>query len=394
MAIFIKLIRVILIIAACLAAVIYGGVYLGHKVIFPIKTSNVPTIQPVTDGKFTFGAQAHLTQPKTIGEYITVLAGQLKRYNEAAPELWPDNALVNQSVIVEGIKSKKFWRIAPNGTVTPLSKKEALSYGFRRSAYTGGFSPFDGGMYLAVTEENLSNYLMWQQYLHLGTYDSILFLTHEGFHAKEQTEAKWRTMSEIHNRARNEFLENTPARAKRALLQKQLLEAVSKPGDTQLILDALATYAEWKAQFPDEYQNALYFDRIEGPANYFELITGLYSGYPDQVKDSDDLSLALALLATRDDIYVRYGLVNECYTIGGFSCVLLDRLESGWKEELMNNPESTPTELLFRHFKDETLPAPRQLTQSEINAAAEEINKPAENRGMPLLFKLLYDILF
>jgi len=387
-----KFLKITLIIVVSLAVIVYGAVFLGHKVIFPLKFSNVPTIEAVTDGVFVFGPQAHAAQPKNITEYIPIFAEQLKRYNEIAPLLWPDNALVNQSAIVEGVKSKKFWLIEQDGTVKPLSKKEALGYGFSRNAYTGGFSFYEGGAYLAVDEENLTNYLMWQQYLHLGAYDSILFLTHEGFHAIEQP--KWKSPGVIYNRARSEFSENIPARAKRALLQSQLLKAASRPGDTGLILDALATYASWKEQFPDDYKNSIYFDRVEGTANYYELITGLYSAYPDQIKNLDDVSRALALLATREDVYINHGLIGECYIVGAFSCVLLDRLQSGWKEQLMNDPDATPVEMLLQYFRDETLPEPRQLSQAEIDTVAVKLHQPAENRGMPLVLKFLYDVLF
>jgi hypothetical protein len=384
--------KVLLAIAVSLAAIVYGGVFLGHKVIFPIIISKVPTIEAATDGVFTLGPQAHSFQPATIDEYIPILAAQVKRYNEIAPSLWPDNALVNQSVIAEGVESKRFWLIDTNGTVTPLSKKDALSYGFSRLAYVGGFSFFEGGVYLAVTEEDLPNYLMWQKYLHLGTYDSILFLTHEGFHAKEQP--KWQIMDVVPNPSRNDFTENTPARAKRALLQEQLLKAVSEPHSIEPVLEALATYIEWKAQFPDDYKNSVYFDRIEGTANYYELVTGLYCGYPDQVKTMDDLDRALSLLATRGDVYIGHGLIKESYCAPAFACVLLDRFVSGWKESLMGDPEATPIEMLYQHFKDETLPAPRQVTQAEIDTVALEMQKPVVNRGTPLLFKFLYDILF
>jgi len=392
-----KFLRVLFIIVVSLVVLVYGSVFLGHKVIFKEKTSVVPTIQPVTDGTFTFGVQAQATQPATIDDFIPLLAKQVKRYNEIAPALWADNAVVNQSLVVEGLRSKKFWLIAPDGVVTPLSKAEALSYGFTRNAYVDGFSFFDGGMYYAIAEEELTNYLKWQKYLHLGTYDAVLFLTHEGFHKKEQS--KWRVMSDIPNRGRGEFLENTPERAKRALLQKQILKAVSEPGDTRLILDALATYADYKIQFPDDYKNSPHFDRVEGAAYYYELVTGLYLGYPDQVKNKDDLDRALALLATREDIYVWHGLVSEGYTIGGFSCVLLDRLEpqaleSDWKRRLMDDPEATPIEMLYRHFKDETLPAPKQLTQAEIDTVSEAIQKSKEAGVKPQVFRFLYDLLF
>jgi len=387
-----KIIKIFLIIIVSLAVIIYGGVFLGHKVIFPIKTSNVPTIDPVTDGTLTLGVQAHTSQPETIDEYILVLAEQVKRYNEMAPGFWPNNALVNQSVIAEGIRSKKLWLIAPDGTITPISIREAENYGCQRQAYVNGFTSYDGGFYLAISEEDLTNYLIWQKYLHLGTYDQFFGFTHEGFHILEQP--KWQVMDNIPNRGRNEFLDNTAARAKRDLLQRQLLKAVSEPGNTRLILDALATYTDWKEQFPDDYKNSIYFERIEGTAQYFELVTGLYCGYPNQIKNNDDFNRALALIATREDIYVGHGLINECYTVSGFSCVLLDRLESDWKERLMRDSEATPIEMLHQHFKDEDLPAPVQLAQEEIDAIADEIQKPVVNKGMPLFFKALYDMLF
>jgi|GEM_PF-520846 len=386
-----KFIKVFIIIIASLAIIIYGGVFIGHKIIFTEETSSVPTIEAVANDRFLLGVQAHPLQPATLEAFIPVLAEQLRLYNEIAPELWPNNPLVNQSLIIEGLRSKKFWLITPDGVATPLKKNDALSYGFIRNAYVDGFSFFDGGMYYAFSDEDLTNYLKWQKYLHLGTHDAALFVTHEGFH---RTQSKWPVMSEISNRERGEFLENTPARAKRALLQKQILAAVNKPGDTQLILEALATYVDWKTQFPDEYKNSLYFERIEGTANYYEYVTGLYMGYPEQIKNSTDLDSALALLASRDDVYVGYGLVRECYTVSGFACVLLDRLESEWKERLMNDPVATPIEMLYQHFVNELLPAPIQLTQAEIDAVAEEIQKQSVSRVLPRLFSLFYDILF
>ncbi|MCL2050866.1 MAG: hypothetical protein FWG91_03905 [Lachnospiraceae bacterium] len=386
-----KSIKVFLIIIASLAVIIYGGVFLGHKVFFTEETSNVPTIEAVANDKFILGVQAHPVHPATLDAFIPVLAEQLRRHNEIAPELWPGNPLVNQSLIVEGLRSKKFWLISPDGSVTPLKKDDALSYGFTRNAYVDGFSFFDGGMYYAYSDEDLTNYLKWQKYLHLGTHDASLFVTHEGFH---RTQSNWQVMNEVSNRGRNEFLENIPARAKRTLLQKQILAAVNNPGDKQLILEALATYADWKTQFPDDYHNSIYFERIEGTANYYEYVTGLYMGYPDQIKNSMDLDSALALLASREDIYVGYGLIRECYTVSGFACVLLDRLESDWKERLMDDPYATPIEMLYQHFINEPLPEPKQITQSEIDAVAEEIQKLNVSLVLPRLFRLFYDILF
>ena len=395
-----KVLIVILIVVVSLAAIIYGGVFLGHKVIFPIKYSNVPTIPVLTDGVFTFGPQAHPVQPKNIDEYIQLLSQQIKIYNEIAPYMWPDNAFVNQSAVIEEITTERFFYIEADGKITPLSKNEALKFGFYRAAYTGGFSFYEGslngasgeGVYLAIDKNDITNLLMWQKYLHLGTYDSIIFLTHEGFHAKVQT--KWQKPVNVYNREREEFSDNIPARAKRHVLQKQLLKAANRPGDTALILETLSTYADWKKQFPDDYRNSIFFDRIEGTAYYFELVTSLYMGYPDQIKNEKDIDSALALLATREDIYLSYGLISESYTVGGFACVLLERLGINWKEIINNDPDATPIEMLLQYYENETLPEPRQVTQEETDIVIAKINSPSLNRGMPLFFKFLFDLLF
>ena len=92
---FLKALKALAIIVVLLAALVYGGVFLGHKVFFKEETSNVPTIQPARNAEFTLGVQAH-TQPQTMDEYIDLFARQIARYNEIAPELWADSALVNR----------------------------------------------------------------------------------------------------------------------------------------------------------------------------------------------------------------------------------------------------------------------------------------------------------
>ena len=386
-----KVLKVILIVVISLFVLVYGGVFLGHKVIFPIKTSNVPTIEPASDGTFLFGPIANA--PKTLEEFVPVFAEQLRLYNKVAPSLWPNNAMVNQSAILEGLESGRFWYVSPDGQAKPLSKDEALSYGFQRMAYLNGFSAYDGGMYLAVTEENLPNYLEWEVYLFLGTYDSILFLSHEGFHMKEQS--KWQAVEANANKGRDDHLNDIPARAKRDLLQRQLLKAVSQPGNTRLILEAVSTYENWKKQFPDDFNNAKYYDIIEGTAQYYEIISGLYIGYPDQV-NSGNIDKAITLLATRDDVYVWHGVTTEGYIVGGFACFLLDRLEDDWKERLIASGD-TPIEMLSRHFKDEILPPPQQLTQADIDAVVKDMKTVKSwniNDGKRRSFKWLYDMLF
>jgi hypothetical protein len=387
-----KMLKVLVILIAVLAALIYGGVFFGHKVFFKEETSSVPTIPPAQNAEFILGVQAH-TQPQTTDDYIQLLARQIKRYNEVAPDLWSNTTLVNRSVIAEALENDKIWLISPDGSITALSKRELSERNISRAPYFNGFTVFDGGAYAAVSQEDLRNCLLWQQYLHLGVYDPFITFVHESFHVVEQ--ASWAEADHLPNAAaRDEYFDNVPARAKRALLQRQLLAAVANPEDPSFILDALATYEDYKTQFPDDYENSLYSDRIEGAAFYYELIACLYASYPEQVKDKESLNRALSLLATRDDIYVASGLVVEGYHVGGFAAVLLDRFENDWQTRLMANAEMTPIEMLSQRFSDAVLPAPRQVTAEEISAVEAEINQVSEQSGAVNLFKMLYNLLF
>ena len=387
-----KIALVLLAIIVSLALLVCGGVFLGHKVLFPVPTSDVPSIEAATDGILTLGVQAHMPQPATIDEYVDVLARQIKRYNEVAPKLWHENALINQSVIIEEVGKSDFWLIEPDGAIKSLTRDEVLERGVERTPYFNGFSEFDGGMYIAVAENDITNYLLFEEYPHLGTYDPFITFVHEGFHVPQES---WAEMDNVPNSGRGEFLEDTAARAKRNLLLRQVLKAVSQPSNTQLTLDALATYEDYKAQSPDDYRASIFTDRIEGTTYYYELISCLYSAYPDQIKDENDLNDALALLATREDVYVDYGLVVEGYMTGGFTCVLLDRYVEDWQAKLMDDPEMTPLEMLYQHFNEGALPAPVQLTQVEIDAVDARIQNSNNDGGGPyLLFRFLYDLLF
>jgi hypothetical protein len=384
--------KVLVIIAAILAALVYGGVFLGHKVFFKEETSSVPTIRPARNAEFILGVQAH-TQPETMDEYIDLFARQVKRYNEVAPGLWANAVLVNRSAVVEALEADKFRLVSPDGSVSALSKGELLERGIGRAPYFNGFCVFDGGAYVAVSQEDLENCLLWQGYLHLGTYDPFITFVHESFHTIEQ--GLWANADHLPNAvARNEYLDNVPARAKRALLQKQLLAAVANPGDTSSVLDALATYEDYKTLFPDDYKNSVYSDRMEGTAYYYELISCLYASYPEKIRDGESLNRALMLLATREDIYVVCGLVAEGYHIGGFACVLLDRFENDWQERLTADAEMTPIEMLSRHFANADLPAPRQPADEEIGAVEDRINQASKRSGISNFFKMLYNLLF
>ena len=162
-----------------------------------------------------------------------------------------------------------------------------------------------------------------------------------------------------------------------------------------MILDALSTYENYKKQFPDDYRNSVFADRMEGTAYYYELISCLYASYPGKIEDRESLNRALALLATREDIYVVAGLATEGYHVGGFACVLLDRFEDDWQERLMADAEMTPIEMLSRHFADTVLPTPRPPADAEISVVETEINRAASDRSnVSNLLKMLYNMLF
>jgi len=384
-----KVFKVILIVLVVIVAVIYGGVFLGHKVIFPVAFSDVPTINGVHDEKFHLGNQH---SGDTIEEYLKIFAKQVTKYHEIATKLWPDNKANHQTIIVEEINTSKFWRIHPDGAMESISQKEALTYDFQRNRYFNGFDFFEGGAYIAVSKEDLNNHLIHQQYLHLGTYDPFITFVHEEFHGNEQR--SWASLKDVPNLEREEYIDNLPARAKRALLQQQLLDAIAQPEQPELILNAVATYEDYKLQFPQEAELAIHTDRIEGTAYYLELIASLYSGYPDQIQNEDDLKQALSLLATRKDVYIDYGLVVEGYNVGGFAGILLDRIHENWKQELMQDATLSPIELLSRHYQGTALPEAVQLTQEDIDNISSKIEQKTEGNGPDFLFKALYNLLF
>jgi len=320
-------------------------------------------------------AAASAAQPGTVDEFVPVFAYEMARYNQAAPLCWPDNAVFGKSVVLEDVDTNRFWLIAPDGAVSELSEEDAGMMGVSRRDRPDDFSFYDGGMYITVSDQSVKDKYGWDK-PHVGAYDSILWLTHEGFHKWEQ-DGKWsRPDQEADvNSDREEFLLDISARAKRGILQRQLMRAAAEPGNTGLILDALATYEDYKTQNAGDYENAMYFDRIEGTAQYFELVSSLYIFYPGGINSKADLERAFVDMAQYEDSYVRLGAVSESYNIGMFACVLPDRLDGNWKEEIMSDPCATPLEILSARYEGEMLPAPKQASQEEIDKLTEDVRE-------------------
>ena len=400
-----KFFKGLLIFVVALVALIYGGVFLGHRVFFKIPTSAQATIPVLENGNLRLGAASH-KQPTTTEDYIKVLAQQVKTYNQKLPELWPDNNMSNQWVVAQDIKTKKAWSISPAGKVTKVSQKKLDSYQVSAFAVNGGWSQIDtpelSGAFLAIDPEALTNFYSFQRYEHLGTYDPFITYAHELFHGILQED--WPTPQYL-NAEKDERDEDTKARRKRMLLQQQLALAISEPQNQDAhIKDALATYQDYQQNDPKDFKATIYADRVEGSAYYYEFKASLYAGYPDQIKDEADVQAALTLLLTDDNpAYRASGAISEGYNVGAYAGILLDRLAQAkgespdlWKKTLAEKGESSPLTLLAEQYSGESLPTPAKIPSEKQRqawlAAADDIQQrggAAEN-----LFSLFYGILY
>lgn len=376
------------------------GIYIGHKFIFPIEKSDAPTIADIKEDGFCLGVGC---QPKieTAEEYVKVLAAQIRRYNTNAEAFWPDNRVKNQYAIVESIEKKDAWLISPTGEITSLTKSELKELAPVRQPYDTGFLPFETdeiqGMYMALSEVALNNYLSFEKYQYLGTYDMFLTYSHEFFHILEQD--VWKSPENIYNRARNERRDNLEARSARNLLYEQVLAAVIANSNTkeQKTLEAIATYVKYKKDFPEDYQDGKYFDRVEGGARYFELNTSLYAAYPDQIKSLEDIDRALVTLAKHENPLTEVGLISEGYAIGGWAGVLLDQLTDNpleWKKELEEKAEYSTLDLLENLYAGADLPSTDSIGADRKQKVQEAIDAIENKSTKPAIFRMLYQLIF
>jgi hypothetical protein len=313
------------------------------------------------------------------------------------------------SFVMDDRDNNQLWHVKPDGTANKITEEEAIELGVHRLPagvpadgyfnffFKGGSTladlevsdePFpEGGMYFTVDEEALNNENRWGNYPHTGRFDMFSMVVHESFHMDQASKQNpnWKHSStEGEMRDKHHYLENTDARLKRHQLLVQLMESVRQSGDTQLVLDVLATFEDYKKLFPKDYENSSFWDRTEGTAQYIEIVSNLYIYYSDQIKNMDDLYRAFAQLGTEKEVYAKSsGLVEEAYDIGAFTGILLDLLGMEWKEQLMNDPDSSPLDILSQHFRDVELPEPKQMSQEETGIAMKNIeNKKNRIRGL------------
>lgn len=343
--------------------------------------------------------------PKTVDAFIPVFAGQIKNYNKIAPSLWPDNKVVNLSELVQSIEHNKAWLISPVGEMRTLSSKEVKELSPTRPRYNIGFAPFKNdtmqGVYLALSEEALKNVLEFERYQYLGTYDLLLTYNHEMFHQLEQDQT-WASPDSIQNRGRSPRYDDAEARTERHLIYQLLLQAYAANTSAQrdsLLLQLLANYEQYKNKNKTDFVSAKYFDRIEGTAHYYEVVSSLYSAYPDQIYSSATLRNGLKTFAKSSNPkpYDAPGLDNESYVIGVWTGFLLDELQednSKWKIEIMKNPELTPMEILNTMYSNNSLPAPVPPTKAMEDEVRSSIEKARNKKVAPGIFRMLYQLIF
>lgn len=378
-------------------------IFAGHKYIYPIPYSSTPTVEDIRNDEFCLGVGCH-PHIETVEEFIPIFAQQIATHSRKAEKIWPDTKLGNLYALVQSIEHNKGWLISPQGDIEVVNKDKIVALAPNRPRYNIGFSHFANdtieGVYLALSEKALNNYLEFQQYPHLGTYDLFITYTHEMFHMLEQ-DKRWAHPDEILNAGRNDRLGDVDARTKRTLLYQQILQAVTATDAAttdSLTLNLLATYKDYKNYYTEDYDNARYFDRTEGTAHYYELVSSLYSAYPMQVYSCEKLMRALQLLAENKNIYDdEVGLVNSSYHIGGWTCVLLDKLSDDpnqWKQLIMEQGNTTPLDILEQLYADRPLPEPLEYSDAMRERVKLKIEEEKNKKVAPGIFRMLYQLFY
>ncbi len=371
-----KILKKIVVVLILLVVALYIFVYLGKHYLFKEPYSTEPTIEVLGNGNFTFGA-ASRKQPKNMDEYVDVLSSQVKYFNKNFVTFWPNNPAINQYLIAKSSKEKGAYLIDPNGNIKKLSENEFSEYNFSSMNIAGQWQQFshDGksGAYVNVIPEELTNYYSFQKYEHLGTYDQFLSYSHELFHSITQN--TWDDANLADNN-REERMDDSTARRTRMLLTQQLAEAISDPDNRDtLTKDAIATYKYYREVSKDDYEYSVLYDRLEGTAYYYELISSLYAGYPSEIKNKDDCFNALEIILANDNpAYRNTGLSSESYNIGGYSGILLDMIAeennsdpNEWKKEIEKNGQLNPM-ILLENQVGEDIPNPKEIpSESEYN---------------------------
>ncbi|WP_251711848.1 hypothetical protein [Lactococcus ileimucosae] len=363
------------------------------------KSSTTKPEQSKTEEKSTsFNFIASKNQPETVKDFLPVFAQQLKKYNEVAEKIWPNSAVTQVPVVLEDTDSKKMWKITPDGQISDFSDKEAEEMNVDRSESPGTWGYYgkqfgkfgvdanynvhgkdlkDGGMYFSLDDATLKDKELFNRYPHLGSYDALVFVLHENFHIFEQE--KWDKLPEEEiakiGSKKDQHLDEVDARVIRYQLIQELMKAVAQPKDKSLVLQAIATYNEYKSKHKTDFDHAQYWDRTEGSAQYMEIMAALYTYFPDQLRTDEDITQAIQTLGKQTKGYgTSTGNVEEAYDVGAFASLLLDRYDTSWKTKLMKDKDTTPMSLLADYFQNDKLPDYTPLDEGDKNKLIEKIS--------------------
>ena len=395
-----KVLKISLIVVFSLIIILYASVFIGHKILFKPIIVEEATMEAVGYEDYKFGAKTH-PRIDDIEEFIKLYGQQVKRYGEIASQVWFEGVALDYYTILEDVASKEAWLIAPDGESRKIGEEEVSSYIKKRFNFVDGFNLFEGkgikGFYMGIDKNDLNNYRSFQGTIHLGTYYPILFYTHELFHLVTQLD--WEEPEVLVNLNKDERLDDRPARMKRYLIMKQLMDALGEvENQEEHILRAVATFNDYKKNCPEDYEASKLFDKLEGMAYYFEMKTLLYAAYPDKVKSLEDIDRAISSIMSSKPFnpYTEMGVVSEGYTVGGFAGLLLDRIyeERGedteiWQKVIAHDPDVSPMDYLASLY-EENIPPAEEVNEEDFNKFAKDMEVDVRED----IFRFLYNVLY
>jgi len=345
---------------------------------------------------------ASKVQPATLGEYLSIVAPQIKRFNEQADEFWPNSSFKDSVVYFITNDKRQAWKVEYDGSFNKIDNVKSVP---RFESVLGYHMEFyylkpeehgEKGMVLVISLEDLLDQVKYEKYTHLGTYDPIITYIHEGFHIFTQSSDHWKE-ADISKAQREDAFDNLEARKLRTYSIKLLYKALQDESNRDFyVRQALRLYQTYKATFPEEYERVQYFERIEGSASYYEIVSCLQVSYPETI-NSTNYTDAVALWTTNRQPQNSVGASHEAYELGAVAGVLLDMYyddANEWKEKLENDPASTPMGLLETLFTEEELKQVDvpEISQEYTDKLIESINKGRNVRSN--LISFLYHVFF
>jgi hypothetical protein len=379
--------------------VLLAGIY----IIYNTELKPQPSISTVVleNKDFQIG-HASKVQPAILDEYISIVAPQIKRFNQHSDEFWPNSSFKDSVVYFITNDKRQAWKVEYDGSYKKINNVKSVP---RFDSIMGYHMEFyylkpevhgEKGMVLVISLEDLLDQVTYEKYTHLGMYDPIITYIHEGFHIFTQGSSHWKE-ADISKAQREDAFDNLEARKLRTYSIKLLYKALQDESTRDsYVKQALRLYQTYKATFPEEYERVQYFERIEGSASYYEVVSCLQVSYPETI-NSTNYTDAVALWTTNRQAQDSVGASHEAYELGAVAGVLLDLYyddANDWKEKLENDPTVTPMGLLETLFTEEELQQVDvpEISQEYTDKLIESINKGRNVRNNLLSF--LYHVFF